>query len=553
VTHVGRDASGRDRFCYISEEITERKRAEEEIHRLNRSLERRATELATLIDVLPIGIGIAEDPACASIRVNATLAALLRVPPGANASLTAPEGERTGSFRVYRDGRLVPADELPMQTSASKGVAHRDLEFDFVFGDGTTVKLLENVAPLFDEQGRPRGCVGAFLDVTERRKAESERERLLLALRDADRRKDEFLAMLAHELRNPLSAISNAVQLIQDKVASDPDLRWCRDVIQRQARHLSRLLDDLLDVSRISRGKVTLRRQAVDLREAIRRAAETTRPLVEQKRHALDFRLPDEPLVVDADPARMEQVVVNLLGNAAKYSEEGGRIDVVAERDGREAVVRVRDRGMGIPPDALGRVFELFTQAETSIDRSQGGLGVGLTIVKSLVELHGGAVSATSEGVGLGSEFVVRLPALDPGAAESGGEMPARGARSRARRIVVVDDNVDANLSIARVLAALGHEVESAYDGPSALELVDAFRPGVVLLDLGLPGMDGFEVAARLRERPQGERLVLVAVTGYGQESDRRRSRASGLDHHLVKPVDLRDLLAILDEPAADG
>jgi CheY-like chemotaxis protein/two-component sensor histidine kinase len=354
--------------------------------------------------------------------------------------------------------------------------------------------------------------------------------------------------MLAHELRNPLSAISNVSALIDSGGPAAPDLRWCCDVIQRQARHLSRLLDDLLDVSRISRGKVTLRRQAVDLRETIRRAAETTRPLVDQKRHALGLRLPDEPLIVDADPARMEQVVVNLLGNAAKYSEEGGRIDVVAERDGREAVIRVRDRGMGIPPDALGRVFELFTQAETSIDRSQGGLGVGLTIVKSLVELHGGAVSATSEGVGLGSEFVVRLPALDPGAAESGGEMPARGARSRARRIVVVDDNVDANLSIARVLAALGHEVESAYDGPSALELVDAFRPGVVLLDLGLPGMDGFEVAARLRERPQGERLVLVAVTGYGQESDRARSRAAGVDHHLVKPVDIRALLAILDD-----
>jgi len=553
VTHVGRHASGRDRYCYISEDITERKRSEEEIHRLNRSLERRATELATLIDVLPIGIGIAEDPACTSIRVNPTLAALLRLPPGANASLTAPERERPAGFRVYHDGRPVPGDELPMQTSASKGAVHRDLEFDFVFDDGTTLKLLENVAPLFDEQGRPRGCVGAFLDVTERRKVEAERERLLLALRDDDRRKDEFLAMLAHELRNPLSAISNAAQLMKAKEPADPDLRWCRDVIQRQAHHLSRLLDDLLDVSRISRGKVSLRRQTLDLRETIRRAAETTRPLVDQKRHALDVRLPDEPLIVEADPARMEQVLVNLLGNAAKYSEEGGRINVVAERDGRDAIVRVKDCGMGISPDALARVFDLFAQAETSIDRSQGGLGVGLTIVKSLVELHGGVVSATSEGFGLGSEFVVRLPALEPVAAEAAGPPAEPGAGSRARRVVVVDDNVDANLSIARVLEGLGHEVESAYDGPSALELVDAFRPGVVLLDIGLPGMDGYEVAARLRKRPLGERLVVIAVTGYGQEGDRLRSRAAGIDHHLVKPVELHALLAILDDlPAAD-
>ena len=302
VSYVGRHANGRDRFCYICEDITERKRADEEIRRLNRSLERRATELMTLIEVLPIGIGIAEDAACKSIRVNPLLSELLRLPKGSNASLTASEDERPQDFKVYRDGRELRTDELPMQIAASQGVPQSDVEVDVVFNDGTVVKLLESVAPLFDELGRPRGGVGAFLDVTERRKVEAERERLLVTLRDADRRKDEFLAMLAHELRNPLAAVSNAVQVLQLKRTADPDMQWSIDVIQRQASHLSRLLDDLLDVSRISSGKVTLRRETIDLREVIRRAAETTRPLLQRQRHTLDLRLPAEPLHVSADP-----------------------------------------------------------------------------------------------------------------------------------------------------------------------------------------------------------------------------------------------------------
>ena len=553
VSYVGRHANGRDRFCYISEDITERKHAEEEIRRLNRSLERRATELMTLIEVLPIGIGIAEDPACRSIRVNPLLSELLRLPRGSNASLTASEDERPRDFKIYRDGRELRADELPMQRAAATGVTQRDVEVDIVFNDGTVLNLLENVAPLFDESGRPRGCVGAYLDVTERRKVEAERERLLVTLREDDRRKDEFLAMLAHELRNPLAAVSNAVQVLQLKGTADPDLQWSFDVIERQAGHLSRLLDDLLDVSRISSGKVTLRFQTIDVREVIRRAAETTRPLIEKQRHTLELGLPDEPLHASADPARLEQIVVNLVSNAAKYSEEGRTIAVVGGREDDDVVVRVVDQGVGIPPEILGRIFDLFAQADTSIDRSQGGLGIGLTIVKSLVEMHGGSVTAISKGSGRGSEFVVRLPALDSIVGEADASELAAASGSRPQRIVVVDDNVDANQSVRRVLASFGHEVKGVHNGITALDVIDAFRPGVVLLDIGLPGMNGYEVADRLRRRPYGQGLLLIAVTGYGQESDRRRSREAGIDYHMVKPIDFEALRAIIDGRAPTG
>ncbi|MDG3003401.1 hybrid sensor histidine kinase/response regulator [Paludisphaera mucosa] len=553
VSHVGPGAGGRERFCYIAEDITERKRAEEEILRLNRSLERQAAELQTVFEVLPIGIGIADDPECRSIRANPTLSEMLRRPTGANVSMSAPEPERPTSFRLFRDGRELTTDELPMQVSARDGANLRNVGIDVRFDDGRVVHLLEHVAPLFDERGNPRGSVGAFLDVTERRLAEQERERLLMDLRDADRRKDEFLAMLAHELRSPLSAAGNAAQILLMKGQEDPDVLWCSEVIQRQTRRLARLLDDLLDVSRISRGKIVLRREPVDLRGVVERAVETTRPMVEEKRHRVEVRLPDDPLAVVADPARMEQVVVNLLGNAAKYSEEGRTIAIVVGREGGEAMVRVEDQGVGMTPEVLARVFDMYAQAESSIDRSQGGLGIGLTICKSLVEMHGGSIAATSPGPGRGSVFTVRLPAFDRPHPMSNASWQPTVSSVKPRRVVVVDDNVDAVESLGRMLRLAGHEVRTASNGPGALDAVAEFRPDVVFLDLGLPGLDGYEVATRLRGFPEGRAALIVALTGYGREVDRRRAFDAGFDRHMIKPVDFQAILAAIESASADA
>jgi signal transduction histidine kinase len=366
------------------------------------------------------------------------------------------------------------------------------------------------------------------------------------ALREADRRKDEFLAMLAHELRNPLAPIRNALQILKMPRVDEATAGRSRDVMERQVHHLVRLVDDLLDVSRVMRGKIELRRERVELAAVVARAVETVQPLVDARRHELSVRLPPEPLPLDADPVRLAQVVGNLLTNAARYTEPGGRIRLAAERSGGEAVLRVRDDGIGIAPDVLPHVFELFVQADHAAARAQGGLGVGLTLVKNLVGLHGGSVEAHSGGPGEGSEFVVRLPLAAPG----GGGEPAGGGAEPApppgRRLLVVDDNVDAADSLAVLLRLRGHEVRVAYGGAAALEAAEAYTPDVVFLDIGMPGMDGYEVARLLRRRPGLGGVVLAALTGWGQEEDRRRTADAGFDHHLVKPVDPEAVAAVL-------
>jgi signal transduction histidine kinase/CheY-like chemotaxis protein len=368
----------------------------------------------------------------------------------------------------------------------------------------------------------------------------------------ADRRKDEFLAMLAHELRNPLAPIRNAVQVIRLFARDDPNLRRAGEVVERQVGHMVRLVDDLLDVARLTSGKITLRQEPTDLAVVVASAVESTRPAIEGRRHELAVVLPPERLQVRADPVRLAQVLANLLNNAAKYTPEGGRIWLTAEREDAEVVARVRDAGIGMAADMLPRVFDLFTQAEGTLDRAQGGLGIGLTLVRNLVELHGGSVQAFSGGLNEGSEFVVRLPLLPetPPPEEGKGKETGRGAVSPSRRLLVVDDNVDAAESLADWLELTGHEVRTAHDGPAALEAAHAYQPEVVLLDLGLPRMDGYEVARRLRESLAAKNVVLVALTGYGREEDRHRSREAGFDYHLVKPVDvggLQQLLASLE------
>ncbi len=375
----------------------------------------------------------------------------------------------------------------------------------------------------------------------------------------ADQRKDEFLAMLAHELRNPLAAISNAGHVLDRKSMAgdgqrDPRSHELIAMIGRQIRHLSRLVDDLLDVSRFSRGRIELRKERIELRRAMEGAVETARPIVEQRRHRLTVSLPEEPLWLEADLTRIEQVLANLLHNAAKFTEPGGSIHLTAGREGSEAVLRVCDNGAGISPELLPRVFDLFVQEERSLARSRGGLGIGLTLVRALVERHGGSIEAASEGPGRGSTFTVRLPRMlelapEPWTEEEarpGSPRPGEAGEAEPARILLVEDNLDAAEALSELLRMWGHEVETAHDGVSALRTARQTLPGIVLLDIGLPGMDGYEVARELRSTPALASTRLIALTGYGQESDRQRSRLAGIDHHLIKPVDVEQLRILL-------
>jgi len=372
--------------------------------------------------------------------------------------------------------------------------------------------------------------------------------RLYREVQDADRRKNEFLSMLAHELRNPLAPIRNGVHLLRALGRLDPGVCEVRDMMDRQVQQLVRLVDDLLDISRITRGKIRLQTEPTDLAAVVARAVETCRPLIDERQHRLALALPPQPLRVTGDAVRLAQVVGNLLHNAAKYTEEGGEIWLSVAREGDQAIVRVRDTGMGIPAEMLGCVFDLFMQIDRSLDRSQGGLGLGLTLVRRLVEMHAGSVEAHSAGPCLGSEFVVRLPALPDEVAADAPAPPALDlqARGPGRRVLVVDDNKDAAESLALLLRVAGHDVRVCQDGPSALRTAAEYYPEAVLLDIGLPGMNGYEVARRLRGQPDTERALLVALTGYGQDEDQRRAREAGFDHHFVKPADLEALAALL-------
>jgi PAS domain S-box-containing protein len=396
--------------------------------------------------------------------------------------------------------------------------------------DGSAWPIDDSGAPIRDMHGAVLGVVLVFRDITERRA--QEQERLL-----ADRRKDEFLAMLAHELRNPLAVLGSGIQVLRHatdrRLAGDTAGR-VGEAMERQIGQLSRLVDDLLDVSRITLGKLELRRSPVRLESVLQQAADTALPAIQAR--GMDLRLspPPAPLVVSADVARLSQVFGNLLSNAAKFGNRGGRVLVTSEADAGHAVVRVQDDGIGIAPNLIGSVFDLFVQADRSLARSQGGLGVGLAIARLITELHGGRIEARSEGVGRGSEFTVRLP-LASDESPPAGAAAAHGSASR--RILIVDDNRDAAETLAAMLEMAGHEVRVALDGEAGLRLGDAFRPQLVLLDIGLPGMDGYETARRLRERPATREALIIAVSGYGSEADRRRSREAGFDYHLVKPI----------------
>jgi PAS domain S-box-containing protein len=404
--------------------------------------------------------------------------------------------------------------------------------------------------PRFDPSGNFLGFVGCVFDVHDRKSYEQ-------ALRDSDRKKDEFLATLAHELRNPLAPIRNSLELLKLAPEDAALQEQARAVIERQLSQMVRLVDDLLDLSRITRNKLELRKEPMELRAAIESAIETSRPLIEQSGHTLEARFPETAIAVVGDLPRLAQVFANLLNNAAKYMERGGRIGLSVDLSDNQAVVSVTDAGIGIPEAMLPAIFDMFTQVDDSLERAQGGLGVGLTLVRRLVELHGGSVEARSAGLGRGSEFLVRLPvgveaaavSDAPAAAASAGAPVRQGGDAGAkRRVLVVDDNEDSAASLAMMLSLMGNETHTAHDGLAAVEAAQEFQPQVILLDIGLPKMNGYEVCAHIRAQPWGRGMILLALTGWGQEEDRRRSREAGFRHHLVKPVNPAELERVLAE-----
>ncbi|MBP3954475.1 response regulator [Gemmata sp. G18] len=391
-------------------------------------------------------------------------------------------------------------------------------------------------------------------NLAERVTVAIENARLYRTLQEQDRRKDEFLATLAHELRNPLAPVRNGVQILRLGGATGEAAGRALTMMDRQLGHMAHLVDDLMDVARVSSGKVVLRKEPVPLRAVVDAAVETSRQAVEAGGHELALRMPAEPLPLNVDRTRLVQALANLLNNAAKYTLPGGRIVLSAQRDGGDAVVRVADTGVGIPADMLPKVFEMFAQVGTSLERSQGGLGIGLTLVKRLVEMHGGSVRAESPGPGRGSTFTVRLPlAPAPAPAPAVAQAAGTGAAGRPLGILVVDDNRDAADSMAMLLEMRGHQVRTAHDGPDALKVLATFRPQLILLDLGLPGMSGYEVARRIRESAELQGVTLAALTGWGQEEDRRRTREAGFDHHLTKPADPGELDRIVAGAQARG
>jgi signal transduction histidine kinase len=487
-------------------------------------------------------------------------------------------GARTGLDFLREARRLGCVAPLIMLTG--QGERQSDLEAmragaaDYLEKGRVDAPLLERTLRYALQQSRHEEELRRARDELERRVEErtAELDRLNRELKDADRRKDEFLAMLSHELRNPLAPLRNALEMA--RVSSDPvAIREAHEIMDRQVDHLIRLVDELLDVEGFTRGKLRLRRLPVEIAPIVARAVEASRPLMDARRHLLEIDLPEVPVWLEADALRLAQLLMNLLNNAAKYTPEGGHISLSvqlgAESDKQTipsgglpddpaagtVIVRVRDNGAGIPPEVLPRIFDLFAQAERTLDRAEGGLGIGLTLVKRIAELHGGAVEAASDGPGNGSTFTIRLPvrptqatrpAHERGLADGPVHPSLLRSHTCAQRVLVVDDNRDAAATLARLLRLMGHQVETAHHGHLALEVATRFGPDVVLLDIGLPGLDGFTVCRRLRQHAVTSRARIIAVTGYTQEEDRRRSREAGFDAHLVKPVDLEALEGLL-------
>jgi signal transduction histidine kinase/CheY-like chemotaxis protein len=455
---------------------------------------------------------------------------------GRKPKLNDPIDRFCGSFKLFAlDGSPILHDQCWMALALKHLREYNGHEIIIERPDGRRLTALAHASPIHNEMGELIGAVNVLVDISDRKRAED-------ALREADRSKNEFLATLAHELRNPLAPIRAAVKILQIKSKATPESQSALEVIERQTRQMTRLIDDLLDVARITSNKLELRRDQIELRAILDAAVETSRPLIEQRGHKLAVRAPAAPIYIDGDLVRLAQVVSNLLNNAAKYTDRGGRIWLTATRKENEAVIKVRDTGIGILAEALPHIFEMFTQADRPINGSAGGLGIGLTLVKRLVEMHGGIIMAKSAGQGKGSEFVVRVPLASAHLSQpeilTNGRLESTTGPIKPIRILVVDDNQDSADSLGLLLKLLGNEVRIAHDGLAAVDLANEFEPRVVVLDIGLPTLNGFEAAERIRKQPWGKQAVMIAVTGWGEPVDRQRSKEAGFDHHLVKPVD---------------
>ncbi|HEX8108556.1 MAG TPA: response regulator, partial [Kofleriaceae bacterium] len=516
-----------------------------QLSRLRRDVELERNRLATFIEQTPIAVVLWEGPELRCSLANEAGHRMARRPLTLGTPLRELFPEIAGSEsmrcleRVLRDGAPADVVEDRLTLRSPDGSLHE--------GYYST-----SYRPLQDPEGRTTGVIAVAMDVTEQVRARQAVEASRAEAIVASRSKDEFLAMLGHELRNPLAPILTALELMRLR-AGDVALRE-RTIIERQTQHLAALVEDLLDVSRIARGMVQLRCERLYVADVIAKAIETAAPLFEQQRHELVTSVPRD-LVVDADPGRLTQVFANLLTNAAKYTDPGGRVIVAARRDGGEVVASVTDTGRGIAADMLGRVFELFVQERQNLDRARGGLGLGLAIVRNLVALHGGRVEVSSPGPRLGSTFTVRLPFAPDSATGAEAAQPASGpdaGPAHAISVLVVDDNVDAATLLGDLLSARGYRTCIAHDAAEVLQLARDFVPDVALLDIGLPAMDGYELARRLRELPAWRHVRLLALTGYGQSTDRARSVDVGFDHHLVKPIDLATLERYLP-PAGPG
>jgi PAS domain S-box-containing protein len=507
-------------------------------------IERQRAELKTMLDLIPVGVMMSRDPRGDSISVNRAFATTFGLRPGQDASLSGPD-RASVPYRALRNDMELSGDELPMQVAARTGREVSDFDCELVFEDGRVLEVRSSAAPIFDEKGRVRGAIGTCVDVTALREAAR-------TLDDASRRKDEFIATLAHELRNPIAPIRYAAARLR-RDSSGCAVAEVAAIIERQCAHVARLLDDLLDLSRITRNAISLRREAVDLRDVVQQAVEAERPAFSAKRIAVQCGFPDTAAWVTGDRDRLIQVVSNLLSNAGKFTPADGSVEVRVVRDSRQVHVVVRDTGLGLTLEMISRIFDLFVQAHPDDGSSQRGLGIGLSMVQRLVRLHGGEVKVRSGGLGEGAEFVVSLPETDirtapPPRAES----KAKGQESlEGLRILVVDDNRDAADALAALLQLLGLEVAVAYDGVAATGLVEKMRPDVVLLDIGMPTMDGIAVASWIRSQPWGSAIRLIAVTGWGQAHDRARTAGAGFDLHLTKPVDPDELVRRLAQRGA--
>jgi PAS domain S-box-containing protein len=439
------------------------------------------------------------------------------------------------------DGHSVPLNETPPALALTNGTSIRDVEavIERPAGDQTIVNI--DSEPLRDESGHVIGAIVVFDDITTRKHTQ-------LQLQEANRRKDEFIATLSHELRNPLAPIENSIEILRLGNHVAPDSTYLLEIMERQVGNLIRLVDDLLEISRISRGKIQLHKEVVDISEAVESAVETSGPSIDAAGHHLSVVLPSKPLRANVDPLRISQVVANLLTNAAKYTPGGGTIELTVRQEGQNVLISVKDTGIGISQEMLPRVFEMFVQTDREHKQAHGGLGIGLALAKNLVEMHGGKIEARSDGLGQGSEFLVRLPLGEAAQLAPPQNVQLKNASpSPKRKILVVDDNADAAQSVGMLLKIMGSDVEIALSGRSAIDLLESYHPQLLLLDLGMPEMSGYEVAERIRRRPEFDDVKLVALTGWGQDEDRRRTKEAGFDAHFVKPLSLDQLRNLLD------